>query len=76
MVFFGFGSVDFANFRFVVVDDDVDCDVEEDANELLFDSIPDFVASPISSRILFTISGGTRTKIKRNEISRGNVELN
>lgn len=50
LVCFGFGSVDFDNFRFVV-DDEVDCDgdVDADANELLFDSISEFVGSAMST---------------------------
>lgn len=53
LAFFGFGSVDFGSSRFVV-DDDVDCDGEEDADELLFDSISAII------KILFTNSVGTR----------------
>lgn len=54
LVCFGFGSADFGNFRFVVVDE-VDCDGEEDVDELLFDSISEFVGSAIC-KISFAIS--------------------
>lgn len=59
MLGFGFGSGDFDDFR-LVVDDDVDCDGEEDANEVLFDSIPEFVCSAVGKSAM--ISDGTRTE--------------
>lgn len=61
LVCFGFGSEDFDCFRFVV-DDEVDCDGEVDANELLFDSIPEFVGSAMTTILFspFSLSDGTR----------------